>query len=175
MSEMEQKEEQLKLKQVTGKAQHIEINERSLEETRKTFRQKGLEVTKHTEYPREDYLIRKAKKFDSIVDPSKGIRKIIESMVRQPVTTFDKTGKAVVKDALYYRGSYRGFDKFGTDIGAPFLEGAYKSQDSYFHSLIPPILSIVQLVRSVGATQLQDIHLNIISFYQKTRKKGENN
>ena len=47
-------------------------------------------------------------------------------MIRQPVTTFDKTGKAVVKDALYYRGSYRGVDKFGTDIGAPFLEGAYK-------------------------------------------------
>jgi hypothetical protein len=47
-------------------------------------------------------------------------------MVRQPVTIFDKTGKAVVKDALYYRGSYRGTDKFGTDIGAPFAEGYYK-------------------------------------------------
>jgi hypothetical protein len=127
MNEQEKEEEQLKLVQVTGKPRHIEVNERSLEETRKAFREKGLEITKHTEYPREDYyLIRKQKKFDSIVDPSKGIRKIIESMVRQPVTIFDKTGKAVVKDALYYRGYWRGLDKFGTDIGAPFIEGTYK-------------------------------------------------
>lgn len=127
LNELERKDEELKLKQVAGTPRHIEVNEKSLEATRKVFRDKGLEVTKYTEYPREDYyLIRKQKKFDSIVDPSKGIRKIIESMTRQPVTTFDKTGKAVVKDALYYRGSYRGLDKFGTDIGAPFLEGSYK-------------------------------------------------
>lgn len=127
MSEMEQKEEQLKLAQITGKVKHIEVNEKSLEKTREVFRSKGLEVTKYTEYPREDYyLVRKQHRFDSVVDPSKGIRKIIESMVRQPITVFNKQGKAEVKDALYYRGYWRGIDKFGTDIGAPFFEGAYK-------------------------------------------------
>jgi len=138
MSEMEQKEEQLKLKQVTGKAQHIEINERSLEATRESFRSKGLEITKYTEYPREDYyLIRKQKKFDSIVDKSKGIRKIIESMVRQPVTIFNSKGVAEVKDALYIRGYWRGVDKFGTDISAPFLEGTYKVPRLVFSFIDP--------------------------------------
>jgi len=47
MSEMEQKEEQLMLKQVTGTPRHIEINERTLEATRKAFRDKGLEITKY--------------------------------------------------------------------------------------------------------------------------------
>jgi hypothetical protein len=31
-------------------------------------------------------------------------------MIRQPITVFDKTGKAVIKDALYYNGQYRGHD-----------------------------------------------------------------
>jgi hypothetical protein len=138
MSELDRKDEELMLKQVSGTPRHIEINEKTIEATKKAFRDKGLEVTKYTEYPREDYyLIRKQKKFDFIVDPSKGIRKIIESMVRQPVTIFDKTGKAVVKDALYIRGQYRGIDKFGTDIGAPFAEGFYKVPRLVFSFIDP--------------------------------------
>jgi hypothetical protein len=138
MSDLEQKEEQAMLKQVTGKPKNIEINERTLEATKKSFRDKGLEITKHTEYPREDfYIIRKQKKFDSIVDPSKGIRKLVESMIRQPITVFDKSGKAVVKDALYFRGSYRGTDKFGTEIGAPFAEGYYKTPRLVFSFVDP--------------------------------------
>jgi hypothetical protein len=35
-------------------------------------------------------MVAKQKKFDAFVDPSQGIRKVIESMVRQPVTIFDK-------------------------------------------------------------------------------------
>jgi hypothetical protein len=42
-------------------------------------------------------------------------------MVRQPVTIFNSKRVAEIKDALYYRS--RGFDKMGTDIGAPFAEG----------------------------------------------------
>jgi hypothetical protein len=134
----EQQEEQLMLKQVTSKTQHIQVNEKTLEATREEFRKKGLEVTKYSEYPREDYyIIRRAKKFDSVVDPSKGIRKIIKHMIRQPVTIFDKTGKAVVKDALYYRGSYRDVDKFGTDIGAPFAEGYFKRPRLVFSFVDP--------------------------------------
>ena len=102
LTDLEQKEEQQQLKEIAGTPRHIEINEKTLEATRKTFRDKGLEVTKYTEYPREDYYLDpQSQKIRSIVDPSKGIRKMIESMVRQPVTTFDKSGKAVVKDALY--------------------------------------------------------------------------
>jgi hypothetical protein len=44
-------------------------------------------------------MVKRLKAFDSLVDPSKGIQKIIISMLRQPITTFEK-GKAVVKDAL---------------------------------------------------------------------------
>ena len=57
MSELDQKEEQAMLKQVTGKTKNIEINERTIEATKKAFRDKGLEVTKYTEYPREDYYL----------------------------------------------------------------------------------------------------------------------
>ena len=138
MSELEKQEEQLKLKQVTGKPQHIEINERTLEATREEFRKKGLEVTKHSEYPREDYyLIRRQKKFDSVVDPSKGIRKIIESMTRQPITVINSKGVAEVKDSLYLRGSWRGVDKFGTDIGAPFIEGYFRVPKLVFSFVDP--------------------------------------
>lgn len=90
MSEMEKREEEIKLKQIAGTPQHIEINERTLIAYREEFAKKGLVIEQHKDYPREDYyLIRKQKKFDSIVDPSKGIRKVIISMVRQPVTIFE--------------------------------------------------------------------------------------
>lgn len=112
---------------MAGKTQHIEVNVRTLEAYRQEFAKKGLVIEQHKDYPKEDfYIIKKQKKFDSMVGPSKGIKKIIISMVRQPVTVFDKNGKVVVKDGLYYNGMYRGFDKRDTDIGAPFHEGSYK-------------------------------------------------
>lgn len=54
-------------------------------------------------------------------------------MVRQPVTIFDKTGKVQIKDALYYRGQYRGYDKRDVEIGAPFEEGYYKKPKLVFN------------------------------------------
>ena len=138
MNEMETKQERMMLDQVSGKPQNIEINERTLEACRQEFAKKGLVIQKHRDYPKEDFfIIRRQKKFDSIVDPSKGIRKIIDSMVRQPITVFDKTGKAVVKDALYYRGIYRGFSKVGIDIGAPFFEGYFKKPRLVFSFVDP--------------------------------------
>jgi hypothetical protein len=62
------------------------------------FAKKGLVITQKDDYPKEDfYLIKKQKGFDSLVDRTKGIRKVIQTMIRQPITEFDKTGKAVVK------------------------------------------------------------------------------
>jgi hypothetical protein len=127
VSELEKKHNELSLKQIAGKTQHIEINERTLEAYRAEYTKKGLAVTREEDYPQEDfYLVKKLKQFDALVDPSQGIRKVIESMVRQPVTIFNKTGKAEVKDALYYSGNYYGTDKRGNDIGAEFHEGSYR-------------------------------------------------
>jgi hypothetical protein len=120
-------EQDLKLRQIEGKAQHIEINERSLEAYREEFSKKGLVITKKEEYPREDfYLVKKQKQFDSLVDPTKGIKKVIHTMVRQPITIFDKQGKPVVKDALYYNGMYFGVDKRDNEIHCSFHEGSFK-------------------------------------------------
>jgi len=128
----------LKLKQVAGKPTNIEINERSLEEYRQEFAKKGLVITKKEEYPREDfYLVKKLKQFDALVDPPKGIKKVIQSMVRQPITEFDSKGKAIVKDALYYNGHYYGKDKRDNDIGAEFHEGSYKKPKLVFNLVDP--------------------------------------
>jgi hypothetical protein len=127
VNELEKKHNELALKQIAGKPQHIEINERTLEAYRKAFADKGLVITKEEEYPKEDFhLVRKQKLFDSLVDPKQGIKKVIESMIRQPVTIFNKQGKPEVKDALYFSGNYYGHDKRGNDLGAPFHEGSYK-------------------------------------------------
>jgi hypothetical protein len=126
INELQQLEEKRELMKIEGKAKHIEINERSLQEYKKAFADKGL-VVESKDYPAEDFaLVSKQKEFDSLVDPSQGIRKVIISMVRQPVTVFDKSGKPTVKDALYFSGYYYGTDKHGRDLGAEFHEGSYK-------------------------------------------------
>lgn len=138
ISELEKREQDLKLKQVAGKPTNIEINERSLEAYRQEFAKKGLVITKKEEYPTDDfYLVKKLKQFDALVDPPKGIKKVIQSMVRQPITEFDSKGKAIVKDALYYNGHYHGKDKRDDDIGAEFHEGSYKKPKLVF-SLVDP-------------------------------------
>jgi hypothetical protein len=82
--------------------------------------------------------VKKQKAFDALVDPTQGIRKIIESMIRQPVTIFDKNGKIEVKDALYYNGNYYGVGKRGEDLpSAPFHEGSYKKPKLVFTSIDP--------------------------------------
>lgn len=128
LNELEKLEERQKLAEVEGTAKHIQINERTLQAYREEFGKKGLVIEQHKDYPMHETgykMVKRLKKFDSIVDPST-IKKIIGSMVRQPITTFDKTGKAVVKDALYYEGQYRGYDKRGIEIGASFSEGYFK-------------------------------------------------
>jgi hypothetical protein len=128
VNELEKQQMELELRKIAGTAQHVEINERSLVATREEFAKKGLVVEGEKDYPAEDYhLVRKLKEFDALVDPSKGIRKVIESMVRQPITIFNKQGKPEVKDALYYNGQYYGVDKKDMEIGAEFHEGSYKT------------------------------------------------
>jgi hypothetical protein len=129
------KQNELALKQIAGKPQHIEINERTIQAYKKAFSDKGLVITQEEDYPMEDFhLVKKQKAFDSLVDPTQGIRKIIESMIRQPVTIFNKQGKPEIKDALYYNGYWYGVDRRGNDLGAPFREGFYKVPKIAFYT-----------------------------------------
>lgn len=138
VNELEKAAEELQLRRIAGKTSNIQINERSLELFRQEYRKKGLEP-ESKDYPQEDFaLIAKLKEFDALVDPSQGIKKVIETMVRQPVTVFNKQGKPEVKDALYYSGWYYGVDKRGNDIGAEFYnEGCYKRPKLVFTSTDP--------------------------------------
>jgi hypothetical protein len=138
MNEYEKEQNELALKQIAGKPQHIEINERTLEAYRAEYTKKGCVITKEEEYDQESFhLVKKLKAFDSLVDPTQGIRKVITSMVRQPVTVFNKQGKPEVKDALYYYGNYYGVDKKGNDLGAEFQEGYFKKPKLVFSSIDP--------------------------------------
>jgi hypothetical protein len=132
MNELEKEQEQLELKRIAGKTNNIEINEKTLEAYRTEFRKKGIEV-ESSDYPQDDFIqIAKLKEFDRLVDTTLGIKKVIGSMVRQPVTIFDKNGKPQVKDALYYSGYYYGQDKHGNDLGAEFYEGYFKKPKLVF-------------------------------------------
>jgi hypothetical protein len=55
-TEMEKLHQKQTLKQIEGKAKHIEINDKSLVAYREEFRKKGLEITKESEYPKEDFI-----------------------------------------------------------------------------------------------------------------------
>jgi len=138
MNELEKEQEQLQLKRIAGKTNNIEINDKTLEAYRTEFRKKGLEP-EIQDYPIDDFvIISKLKEFDRLVDPTQGIKKVIGSMVRQPVTVFNKQGKPEIKDALYYSGYYYGFDKKGNEIGAEFYnEGCYKRPRLVFTSTDP--------------------------------------
>jgi hypothetical protein len=127
INELLQRDRQLELKKIAGTTKNIKINERTIEAYKEAYREKGMEPEGEKDYPKEDYhLVSKQKKFDALVDPKLGIRKVIESMVRQPITIFDKNGKAQIKDALYYSGYWYGTNKRGDDLGAPFKEGFYR-------------------------------------------------
>lgn len=126
VNEFERQQNEMMLKRIAGKPNNIEVNERTLESFRQEVAKKGL-VIEHFDYPQDDFVqISKLKEFDRLVDPSQGIKKVISSMVRQPVTVFNKNGKPEVKDALYYSGIYYGKDKHGNDLGAEFHEGWFK-------------------------------------------------
>jgi hypothetical protein len=138
VNELEHKQNKLALNKIAGKPKNIEINERTLQAYKEEYAKKGLVITKEEDYPQEDFhLVAKQKNFDALVDPSQGIRKIIESMIRQPVTIFDKNGKPEIKDALYYNGYWYGTSKRGEDLGAPFREGYFKRPKMSFVYTIP--------------------------------------
>jgi hypothetical protein len=127
VNELEKEQLERGLRKIAGKAQHIEINERTIEAYKDEFRKKGLVITREEHYDQEHFhLVAKQKNFDALVDPKQGIRKVIQSMIRQPITIFSKDGKPEVKDALYYNGYYYGQDKRGNDLGAPFHFGSFK-------------------------------------------------
>ncbi len=133
MSELERQTIELELRQIAGKPQHIEINERTITAYKEEYAKKGLVPESEKDYPQEDFhLVKKAKAFDALVDPSQGIRKVIESIIRQPVTIFNKQGKPEVIDALYYNGYWYGKDKRDNDLGAPFREGYFKKPNLSF-------------------------------------------
>jgi hypothetical protein len=50
-------------------------------------------------------------KFDRIVKPEKGLKKVIRSMVTQRVTARENN-KEVTKYVLYYSGEYIGYDAY---------------------------------------------------------------
>jgi hypothetical protein len=104
---------------------NIEINDRTLQAYQEEFTKRGIGITKQDYDQEEFYLVNTLKQFDKIVDPTKGISKVVQSIIRQPVTIFNDKGVPEVKDALYYYGQYIGYDKTGNKIYANFQEGYY--------------------------------------------------
>jgi hypothetical protein len=175
VNELEQKQNKLALNKIAGKPKNIEINERTLQAYKEEFAKKGLVITKEEEYPREDFwLVAKQKNFDSLVDPSQGIRKIIESMVRQPVTIFNKNGKPEIKDALYFSGNWYGTSKRGEDLGAPFREGYFKRPKmafTYTNTLAPYDPKTGEKRGRYQASGLTYEHYIFLSADKKERRK----
>jgi hypothetical protein len=66
-------------------------------------------------------------KFRSKFKEEKGaLQKIIRSMHRRPIITFDDKGKAVKKDVLSYISDYHGFDWLGNDLWIrEHIDGVY--------------------------------------------------
>jgi len=116
----------ISLQALEGKPKgNIEINDKTIKAYQEEFTKKGLVITSKDDYPRDERrMVEKQKKFDSVVDPSKGIMKKIVSMVRQPVHITEK-GKRVTKDALCYRGYYEGKNWADIKQGVSFYEGWY--------------------------------------------------
>ena len=54
-SELERERDELALKKVSGTPTNIEINERSLTETRAEYAKKGMSVSKEEDYEQESY------------------------------------------------------------------------------------------------------------------------
>jgi len=175
VNELELKQNKIALNKIAGKPRNIEINERTIQAYKEEFSKKGLVITKEEEYPQEDFhLVAKQKNFDSLVDPSQGIRKIIESMVRQPVTIFDKNGKPEIKDALYYNGHWYGTSKRGEDLGAPFREGYFKKPKmafSYTNTLAPYDPKTGEKRGQYTASGLTYEHYIFLSADKKERRK----
>jgi hypothetical protein len=103
---------------VETKKTEIQFNERTIE----AFSKEGLD-------PPSGELARKERndKFRSKFNQEKGVLQvIIKTMHRRPVKTFDKSGKAIMKDYLTYQVEYRGHDWLGNPIQVlDNIEGVY--------------------------------------------------
>ena len=123
-SEYEQEHNQQELQSISGKPRNVEISAlRTIEAYKEAYREKGIVPTSKDDFPRSDVGYRQVQrllKFDSIVKKDKGIKKVIRSMVIQPVTVEGKT-----KLALYYSGGYIGKNAWDDEIYCSFNEGYY--------------------------------------------------
>ena len=123
-SEFEQEHNEQELQSIAGKPKNVEISAlRTIEAYKESYRQKGMVPSSKDDYPRSDVGYRQVQrllKFDSIVKKEKGIKKVIRSMVVQPVTVEGKT-----KLALYYTGEYIGKNAWDNEIYCSFNQGYY--------------------------------------------------
>ena len=85
----------------------IQFNERTLE----AFEKEGLDVPHGIIADKERY-----DKFKSKYKEEKGLQKIIKSISRRPIISFDEKGKAIKKDVLTYTTEYHGYDWLGNDL-----------------------------------------------------------
>jgi hypothetical protein len=127
MSEDETKEKrylQKELKAIHGKPNNIQIDAlKTIEAYDKAYNDKKVAPTSKRDYPRSDVGFREVQRllqFDAIVKPEKGIKKVINSIIVQPVTIEGKR-----KYALYMHGQYIAFDAWDNEIGNVFSEGYY--------------------------------------------------
>jgi hypothetical protein len=85
-----------------------QFNERTLE----AFEKEKLDLPHGVVTEKERY-----DRFKSIFKEEKGaLQKIIKSMHRRPIITFDDKGKAVKKDVLTYVLEFHGYDWLGNDL-----------------------------------------------------------
>jgi hypothetical protein len=96
----------------------IQFNERTLE----AFEKEKLDLPHGVVFEKQMH-----DKFRSKFKEEKGApQKIIRSMHRRPIITFDDKGKAVKKDVLSYISDYHGFDWLGNDLWIrEHIDGVY--------------------------------------------------
>jgi hypothetical protein len=102
----------------TDSKPEIQFNERTLE----AFEKEKLDLPHGVVFEKQMH-----DKFRSKFKEEKGaLQKIIHSMHRRPIITFDDKGKAVKKDVLSYISDYHGFDWLGNDLWIrEHIDGVY--------------------------------------------------
>jgi hypothetical protein len=70
--------------------------------------------------------LQRLKNVDSKIKPEKGIKKIIRTMTRQVVKSFDKDGRPISKEYLTIQGEFKGYSFNDEEYGMSFEEGNYK-------------------------------------------------
>lgn len=130
-STFEKQYQKKELSTISGKPNNIQIDAiKTKKAYDKAYAEKGIVPTSKTDYPRSGQgyrAIQRLLQFDHIVQPKKGIKKIVNTMVVQPVTV-DKQKKY----ALYMHGRYEGVDAWDSPIGCGFSEGFHYSPKLQF-------------------------------------------